>query len=285
MPDGVPSMFSKARGSARRRVFERTLIESLDQDQHVTSVGFNLRALHQAAFSVRERLSHETWQVIDQALARFSRDCAQAIAQPEFSTVQALQAMDALSSSLAALTGAQTDRMTRDDGWQLLSIGRHVERLGFLSEALQLALETGAFEPSKVSGQENSSHYTALLALFDSSITFRAQHQQSRELEPLLSLLVEDDENPRALAWVARALRSRLAKLAHTPMGVSDATGHLVPHLEQWPIKALCDRDATGRLRVLEDCLQACSKSAWQVSDAITARYFRHTESAGTVGA
>ena len=285
VPDGVPSMFSKARGSARRRVFERTLIESLDQDQHVTSVGFNLRALHQAAFSVRERLSHETWQVIDQALARFSRDCAQAIAQPEFSTVQALQAMDALSSSLAALTGAQTDRMTRDDGWQLLSIGRHVERLGFLSEALQLALETGAFEPSKVSGQENSSHYTALLALFDSSITFRAQHQQSRELEPLLSLLVEDDENPRALAWVARALRSRLAKLAHTPMGVSDATGHLVPHLEQWPIKALCDRDATGRLRVLEDCLQACSKSAWQVSDAITARYFRHTESAGTVGA
>ena len=37
---------------------------------------------------------------------------------------------------MAAMTGAQTDRMTRDDGWRLLSIGRHIERLGFLASAL-----------------------------------------------------------------------------------------------------------------------------------------------------
>jgi uncharacterized alpha-E superfamily protein len=35
------------------------------------------------------------------------------------------------SQMLAALTGAQTDRMSRDDGWRLLSIGRHIERLAF----------------------------------------------------------------------------------------------------------------------------------------------------------
>lgn len=284
VPRGVPKMQSKARGSARRRVFERTLIESLDQHQHVTSVGFNLRALHRASYAVRERLSAETWQMIDQAMTRFSQDCAQAVAQPDFSTVQALQALDSLSASLAALTGAQTDRMTRDDGWQLLSIGRHVERLGFLAEALQLAVDSGAFHAHPLGHDINSSHYTALLALFDSSITFRAQHQQSRELQPLLSLLVEDDENPRALAWVARALRSRLSKLAHTPMGVSDAMGEWVPDVHQWPVDALCQRNETGQLTQLQDCLDACSKAAWQVSDAITARYFRHTESAGSVG-
>jgi uncharacterized alpha-E superfamily protein len=37
------------------------------------------------------------------------------------------------SDHLAAITGLQTDRMTRDDGWRLLSIGRHIERLGFLA--------------------------------------------------------------------------------------------------------------------------------------------------------
>ena len=34
--------------------------------------------------------------------------------------------------------------MTRDDGWRLLSTGRHVERLGFLAQALSSAFETGA---------------------------------------------------------------------------------------------------------------------------------------------
>ena len=124
----------------------------------------------------------------------------------------------------------------------------------------------------------------ALLVLFDSSITFRAQHQQSRELLPLMSLLVEDDENPRSLAWVARALRSRLSKLAQVPMGMTDALGELVPDVHQWSVERLCQRDRSGDLPHLMACLQACSQAAWDVSDAITARYFRHTQGADTLG-
>jgi hypothetical protein len=86
--------------------------------------------------------------------------------------------------------------MTRDDGWQLLSIGRQVERLGFFAESLLLAVRSGALDPEATGRAGGGSHYAALLALFDSSITFRAQHQQSRELEPLLSLIVLDPENP-----------------------------------------------------------------------------------------
>ena len=285
VPSGLPKMSAQFHSPTRHRVFERTLIESLDAHQQVTSVGFNLRALHQASYAVRERLSAQTWQMIDQAMSRFSKDCAQAVSQPDFSTVQALQALDTLSTSLSALTGAQTDRMTRDDGWQLLSIGRHVERLGFLSEALQWAVKTGAFSSHLASGDAESSHYMALLVLFDSSITFRAQHQQSRELLPLMSLLVQDNENPRALAWVARAMRSRLSKLAQVPMGMTDALGELVPDVHQWSVERLCQRDRSGDLPHLMACLQACSQAAWDVSDAITARYFRHTRGADTLGA
>jgi uncharacterized alpha-E superfamily protein len=170
VPVGVPSAHAatddKATSTpsmgARRRVFERTLIACLDQDDHSTSVGYNLRALHQAASSLRERLSPEHWNAIVHCVDQFSADCARAGSPREFSAVQAMQALDAASSALAAITGAQTDRMTRDDGWQLLSIGRHVERLGFLSSALDLAVEVGAFEgvPSKRSTNKaaNSPH-------------------------------------------------------------------------------------------------------------------------------
>ena len=295
VPAGVPSAQPAAQDDtsstpsmgARRRVFERTLIACLDQDEHATSVGYNLRALQQAASSLRERLSPEHWNAIVHCVEQFSTDCAHTLLHPEFSAVQALQTLDAASSALAAITGAQTDRMTRDDGWQLLSIGRHVERLGFLSAALALAVEVGAFDaPSDDSAtQENNSHYVALLALFDSTITFQAQHQQNRELAPLIDLLVQDNDNPRSLAWVARTLRARLSKLADTPMGQPDELALLVPDLQKSDLEALCTRDAEQQLSTLAACLNDCMQSAWQVSDAITARYFSHTDNADSVGA
>ncbi len=280
--------------ATRRRVFERTLIACLDQDEHTTSVGYNLRALRQAASSLRERLSPEHWNAIVHCVEQFSIHCTHTTSRPEFSAIQALQALDAASSALAAITGAQTDRMTRDDGWQLLSIGRHVERLGFLSAALDLAVEVGAFEVSAATlnaslgplqAIDNSSHFTALLSLFDSTITFQAQYQQSRELAPLVELLVQDNENPRSLAWVTRSMRSRLSKLAKTPMGEPDALARLVPDLQQTQLDALCRHDAQGQLPQLRACLSACVKAAWQISDAISGQYFSHTQDGDSVGA
>ena len=284
VPTGVPLTPSMG---ARRRVFERTLIACLDQDDHSTSVGYNLRALHQAASSLRERLSPEHWNAIVHGVDQFSADCAMSGSHGEFSVVQALQALDGASSALAAITGAQTDRMTRDDGWQLLSIGRHVERLGFLSSALDLAVEVGAFEriaDEAHSADENSSHFAALLSLFDSTITFQAQYQQSRELAPLIELLVQDHDNPRSLAWVARTLRARLSKLANTPMGEPDALARLVPDLKHTDLAQLCTPNEAGHHPPLRACLTECMQAAWQVSDAITAHYFSHTDAADSVG-
>ena len=303
IPFGVP--FSQGHGSGdadlstpsmgtRRRVFERTLIASLDQDEHTTSVGYNLRALRQAASSLRERLSPEHWNAIVHCVAQFSADCTQTLSHPEFSAIQALQALESASVTLAAITGAQTDRMTRDDGWQLLSIGRHVERLGFLADALDLAVEVGAFELAKDGSHQNahlaaetldnSSHFSALLALFDSTITFQAQHQQSRDLAPLVELLIQDNDNPRSLAWVTRSLRARLSKLAVTPMGEPDALALLVPSVQHAKLEELCERDAQGQLSALRGCLTHCVQAAWQVSDAISGHYFSHTQNSDSVG-
>jgi uncharacterized alpha-E superfamily protein len=114
----------------------------------------------------------------------------------EYSTVDALRVLEATSAHLAAMTGAQTDRMTRDDGWRLLAIGRQIERLGFLTSALTHGFETQSVH--EIAGFE------AMLALFDSTITFHAQYQQQREVPALLELLVLDRENPRSLSWVAQ---------------------------------------------------------------------------------
>ena len=126
--------------SQAHRVFERSLVAGLWDSKLATSVGFNLRAVRLAAASVRERLSPEHWRLLEQAESRFfSAD--ELSATPDTPSVQSLLAET--SQRLAALTGAQTDRMSRDDGWRLLSIGRHIERMQFLSSALSEAVQLG----------------------------------------------------------------------------------------------------------------------------------------------
>jgi uncharacterized alpha-E superfamily protein len=213
-----------------RRVFERSLIAGLGEARRGASVGFNLGAVR--------------------------------------ASVEALRVLEALSGHTAAMTGAQTDRMTRDDGWRLLSIGRHVERLGFLAQALAAGFDTEALF--------DEGGYEAMVALFDSTITFHAQYQQRHDIPALLDLLVLDRDNPRSLGWVAQTLRGRLAKLAGSAPGVMPVMAMCVPDPEGWTLEALCLRDESGRHAALVELLQQCVDAAYRLSDDLTARYFAH---------
>lgn len=268
VPEGVPSNFDQS--NIRHRIFERTLISSLNASEDTTSVGFNLNAMKRTASNIRERLSTEQWSTINNCIESFEKDCHKASTFHDFSSSLALDALKQASNSLAAITGAQADRMTRDDGWQLLSIGRHIERLSFFTTVLDSAIQMGLlFNPNT-----DSSGYTALLNLFDSIITFHAQHQQSREIAPLVSLLVLDDENPRSLAWVSKSLRARLSKLAGTKRNNPDELTRSVTNPQDFDLFKLSSVDEFGNFSELRACLQGVSQSAWNVSDEISARYF-----------
>jgi uncharacterized alpha-E superfamily protein len=193
-------------------------------------------------------------------------------------THQALQALTTLSMNLAAITGAQTDRMTRDSGWRLMSMGRQLERMGFLSNALQKAQALELWY--QVAGFEN------LLALFDSTITFRAQFQQSRELPPLLALLVMDRGNPRALACVSDNLRRRLHDLVNNPSnGQLNTLASALPDPSEWSLESLLGSHP-ATVSNLEQVLAQCQNTALALPDLISAVYFTHSlDTTKTLGA
>jgi uncharacterized circularly permuted ATP-grasp superfamily protein/uncharacterized alpha-E superfamily protein len=261
---GVPSAVQA------RRVFERSLIASLGATDGATSVGYSLRALKMAASSVRERLSQEHWSMIVRCEEELFTRCHQHTARGDFTAAAALRMLKSSSDFLAAITGAQTDRMTRDDGWRLLSIGRHVERLAFLAGALSRALELGTLQ--------SDGGFEAMLDLFDSTITFRAQYQQSRDITALTDLVVMDLDNPRSLAWVAHTLRGRLAKLAGSPAGVLSPLSLKVPAPEDWDFSSDHARssDLLEPVSLLE-LLDTLRASAFNVSDDISTTYFTHS--------
>ena len=252
------------------RTFERSLIAMLGADSGAFSVGYNLRALKLASNNVRERLSIEQRHLIEQLESDFSK-LHTGKHFKHIASSEAIDALDRASAMLSALTGHQTDRMMRDDGWLMLSIGRHLERLGTLSHALAAAMETGCiFEEIG---------YEAVLALFDTTITFHAHYQQRRDMVALLELLMINRDNPRSLACVLSILRSRLSKL---PASTADILSPL-PDPASWDLIALSGAQSghAGRQNAhlaLIETLQACGSSGHEIAERIGHRYFSHAD-------
>jgi uncharacterized circularly permuted ATP-grasp superfamily protein/uncharacterized alpha-E superfamily protein len=262
------------------RVFARSLIAALSpptgspQSTQSFSVGFNLRALKASASQVRERLSQEHWNLIERTEAAFARDCAALSTDAEYATAEALSALQNASELLAAITGSQTDRMVRDDGWRLLSVGRHIERLITLSRALTLGLQHQCLHDAE--------GFEAVVALFDSTITFHAMYQQRRDMVALIDLLVLDRDNPRSLAWVVHTLRSRLAKLAQSATPQDAELAKAMPNPDTWVLNELGHGQASpeghGTWGDLLALLDACEQAAGNLSNDISRLHFSHAD-------
>lgn len=252
------------------RVFERSLIAALGDSKGSFSVGFNLRSLRLAAANVRERLSQEQRNLIERAETEFLDQCSDMDADTETSSQEALNALEAASEWLAGITGAQTDRMVRDNGWRLLSIGRHIERLATLAQAMRQAFDSGSVH--------EQAGFEALVALFDSTITFHAQYQQRRDTVALLDLLLLNRDNPRSLAWVLDTLRSRLRKLEQGDPEFAQALFANLPDPGGWELAALSHPGPDGRYTPLLSLLQSCATSAMGLSDALSQRHFSHAD-------
>lgn len=257
-----PQAFQAALGAALSHGANRTT--------GIASCMFGMRA---AAAAIRERLSREQWRLIDDAAQLFADSAGMPEAEEQLGN-DALQLLDRLGLLLGAITGAQTDNMTRDDGWRLLSIGRQIDRLDFLGSVLRFAFEDGAVQ------QQDG--FELVLDLFDSTITFRSRFQRCFDVAPLLALLVLDTENPHSLAWAAQALRGRLAKIeSGEPHATAPPLDDEVLDIAQWSLHALCETDEAGRYGTLLDQLVAAGAALWNLSDRIGERYFSHVREAG----
>jgi uncharacterized circularly permuted ATP-grasp superfamily protein/uncharacterized alpha-E superfamily protein len=263
-------------------VFERTLMASLSDRAGKLgcfSVAATLGALQSTAFSVRERLALEQWTLVATSATEFAAATANTAQGETVSRQQALRALQQLSTQIMAMTGAQADRMTRDDGWRLLSIGRQIERTSTLAEALAEAFTTGTLT--------NDTGFGLVLGFFDSTITYRARYQQQRDPKALMTLLALDSDNPRSLAWITQTLQARIAKLEGLPRDTLPLLlqKRSLPH--QWDVDhfaAAIEKYAQGDATEIVSMLEAVVNDANEISDALSQRYFTHATGARVVG-
>jgi len=270
-PPGVPTLVQSP------HVFERALLRALTDaqgSQGSSSIAYHLAALERASQALRERLSSEQWSLI-RAMDEAFVAALQAPGAELPQVPQVLVALDRLALELAAVTGAQTDRMTRDHGWRLLTVGRLLERLVGVAGIFRAFLEAGALQTA--AGIE------LLLELFDSAITFRARYQRHEDLLALTELLVLDNTNPRAFAGVLRRLRTELKKLP----GGDERTAELLQRLPAegagLTLEALRGADDARLSAVLLERSRELRQAALDLADAIGSRYFNLAQGADSV--
>jgi uncharacterized alpha-E superfamily protein len=144
--------------------------------------------MNRTASLVRERLSTDSWRLINRIYHEFVG--RREFAQSDLNRL--LEQLNRLIIDLLAFSGLVSESMTRTLGWRFLDLGRRIERSMhtiMLVRNLLLPLE-----------DREAPVLDAVLEVADSSITYRVRYLNNLQLAAVLDLLITDETNPRSLA-------------------------------------------------------------------------------------
>ena len=212
-----------------------------------------VRDAHRAASFIRERLSTDTWRLIDELAAQLGREEESLRTEAE-----AIERSDLALQAIAAIAGLAQENMNRGAGWHFLEIGRRIER------AINTCRFTRHFGPANAPAED----LDLLLDLIDSPITYRSRYMMGVALAPVRDMAVLDPYNPRSVAFQIERLNDHLSNLP----SLSD-DGMLEPP-RRLAMKLAADI-ASGVASQLDNSnILAFEQTLLSLADAIAARYF-----------
>lgn len=254
---------------------EPELISLITDLRRLGGLPQTLQALGLAAWSVRDRMSMDTWRIIN-SIDEQTRVLA---GRPIHELEGALDQIDPLITALAAFSGLTQENMTHGYGWLFLDIGRRIERAVNTTTLLHTTLVPESGERSESLLAES------VLGVTDSLITYRRRYQSGTRVGALLDLVLQDETNPRSLAFSLVAIGDLLATLPRGDLSSLGRNSAEKLALETTSLVRLVDIDVcasvpTGeKKRVkLEQTLNRLNELLPTLSDEITALYFRHED-------
>lgn len=233
-----------------------------------------LQALVQAAWSVRDRLSTDTWRIVNE----IEKGLQRLTGFPPEALSDALDVLDALVTSLVAFSALTHENMTHNEGWHFLEAGRRLERGVNTATLLRSTLVPVGSE------QEETLMVEAVLGVTDSLITYRRRYQAGTRVGALLDLVFQDESNPRSLAYQMVHIERLVEQMPRE--GVTSGRTpaqklmlRLLADLRLAELDQIAQQDADGpRRSALAVLLTRIEDGMASLSDALTAQYFRHEE-------
>lgn len=245
-------------------------VQFIFDEQRPGALNQCLQSLRRTGAAVRDRLSIDSWRIVNQLdpLSLYPWKPAGARAG------EILVLLNQMINLLSAFSGLATESMTRGHGWRFLDMGRRIERA---HQTLQLI--------KRMFGEVHDDLVWLLeakLEIADSTMTYRYRYQTSLQLAPVLDLILVDESNPRAVGFQLAALAEHMRQL---PGDTSEAEQRAEPRivlaaqaiLRLCDVDAYCEPDESGRRKSLEDFVDSLSGHLRRLSDALTQRYLTHT--------
>jgi uncharacterized alpha-E superfamily protein len=227
-----------------------------------------LQAVQRAAWSVRDRLSFDTWRTIH-ALTTVD----QVPLRTTFDSAATRSYFDALIRRTAALAGLSAENMTRGSNFLFLDLGRRIERAVHAAWLVRQMLG---------SQDDDIEHIQYALEIADSSMTYRYRYLNVFQVPPAIDLLLLDPTNPRSAAFQIATILQHVSKLPkNTPIQRKDfakvlanEARDIITYTDPFELARCDERGKRGALDVLAAAIESTMP---KLSDAIADAYFQHT--------
>ena len=263
----LPPEISSASLSQQLWQVHRLLSEMVYDRTRMFGLGWNLKEMCRVSWNLKESLSLDTWNVVQQIEADFSRHVP---AAPRARDTGQIDLLDRTIVALSAFSGLLMENMTRGHGWRFLEIGRRLERTLQMAEVLRSGL-------AQVPADEIEPDLEVLLHIADSSKTYRTRYLTALRVDLVLELLLVDESNPRSVGFQLRAL---LKLVAHLPPhdGPKDPSERetawkVLGFVRGARLADLCRRGDQGRLEAFEALIREIKAATSTISDALTLHY------------
>jgi uncharacterized circularly permuted ATP-grasp superfamily protein/uncharacterized alpha-E superfamily protein len=244
---------------------EAQLLDLIFSDSDQYSLLAIVRRLHYSAFASRDRLSNDTWRIINHLEQDLNVD------PKPTSAIDVLPLLDRLIVDLAALAGMTSENTTRGPGWRFLDLGRRLERASFCGELILASLVPTV----------DDNVLDTVLEIADCSITYRSRYLMSLQVAPVLDLILCDATNPRAMIF---QLERILEHVTHLPRAhehaLPTAPERLALGAHTWirlvDPQELSREDEEGERSHLGHVVEHLSSDLGLLSDAIAKQYLIH---------
>lgn len=251
---------------------EEELISLVTAGERIGSLTYSLNAYLNNGYAVRDRLSLDTWRILDSISEELQR-----LKEIEPNLTKIYDSLDTMIMRLMAFYGLNIDNMTREPTWHLLNVGR------FIESAINNCTLLSAMLTKRFGVEMDKALMEDTLRCSESLITYRYRYRSVMELKGVLNLLITDEDNPRSLIYQILKIDKHLNTM---PKQIDEEKITMARKrlLEAETKIRLCDIerlviiDEKKQVYVhLKNFLADITSLLGQTSDAVYQKYFSHT--------
>jgi len=250
------------------------LTDVLYNEKRNGSLSHNLSLLKNAVYSVRNFWALDTWRVLRQLEDEWNK----AKSDTHSDHLRMISSIDSLNTSMFAFLGMNRESVRREQGWNIMDLGRKLEQSLYL-----ITLLRSVFQQKKAEQTEHELLESVMIA-GQSLITYRYTYRDHLQLPLALELLLLDTNYPKSLAYLVKKIKRYISllpkegkeiQLSNKQRNIQEADSLL----KLADVVALAKYDPVSKEYVaLEVFLDRLYSLVADTSTLISKTYFKHSQ-------